>query len=80
MPPGAYNNGDFNLFYKRLNITIQTLVDDGGLTRINKIETVNCGSPFDILVDEGNNSASLDLSLDYVEDIGDLPVIPFLGL
>ncbi len=77
LPTGAYNNGDFDLFYKQLKITVQADVAEGGSTRINKLETENCGAPFDIIVDEVNNSASLYLSEAFVENFGDLPVISF---
>ncbi len=85
---GAYNNGNFDLLYNHLTITAAATVADGGLTKINVDATEACGSGivagaingqlFQIVADEQDNSASLDLSTDYIGEPGEvLPVVTF---
>ncbi len=88
LPLGAYNNGNFDLLYDQLTITVQALVNEGGLTKINKKATEDCmsgviggsndGSLFRIVASEDENSASLDLNTSYIGEPGEvLPVVTF---
>jgi hypothetical protein len=86
---GEYNNGNFELLYEELALTVRANIEEGNVSKPNKSETESCiglvavGSssesfPFWLEVDESDNSATLFASDDLLDEMNEeLPVIEF---